>query len=72
MPLSLRHRITQKERTMTLQDKLDSLKPGQSIVISGNEAAYCSAEVSTDGKKMRFVRTFQNVSWEVFRTVSLK
>jgi hypothetical protein len=52
--------------------KIDSLQPGQSVVISKNEIAECSAERSADGKVIRFVRTYPNGSWNVFHTSKIK
>lgn len=57
---------------MTAELKINSLQPGQSVVISKNEIAECSAERSTDGKVIRFVRTFPNGSWNVFHTSRVK
>jgi hypothetical protein len=57
---------------MTTELKINSLQPGQSVVISKNEIAECSAERSTDGKVIRFVRTHLNGSWSVYHTSKIK
>jgi hypothetical protein len=61
-----------KQSNMTTDSKINSLQPGQAVVISKNEVAECSAERSTDGKTIRFVRTFPNGSWVVFHTSKTK
>ncbi len=57
---------------MTTELKINSLQPGQSVVISKNEIAECLAERSTDGKVIRFVRTCPNGSWNIFHTSRVK
>jgi len=61
-----------KQSNMTTDLKINSLQPGQSVVISKNGFAECSAERSTDGKIIRFIRTFPNGSWVVFHTSKIK
>ncbi len=52
---------------MTLQDKINALKPGQEIRISGNSEAWTTVERSGDGKTLRYVRhTLQG--FDVFKT----
>ena len=45
------------------------LKPGQSIKISECNGIVCSMERSGNGELIRYVRTFADGSWEVFKTV---
>jgi hypothetical protein len=45
---------------------IENLKPGDSIKISECNGIECTAERSGDGKVLRFVRHFQNGSFEVF------
>jgi len=54
----------------TLDQKINSLQPTQSVVISKNEFASVSAERSSCGKILRFVRTFSNGSFKVFKEQS--
>lgn len=49
---------------------IESLKPGESTLISKCNRIECYAERSGDGKTLRFVRTFPNGSFEVFRKVN--
>ncbi len=50
-----------------LDKKIDALKPGQSIKISGDENRWCTAERSGDGKTLRFTR-HTATSFQVFKT----
>lgn len=52
----------------TLNQKIESLKAGQLIVISQCNNITCSCERSGDGKTLRFVRTQSNGSFEVYKT----
>ena len=52
-----------------LDSKINSLSAGQSMIISKFNNAVCSVERSGDGKKLRFVRTSENGSFEVFKIV---
>ena len=52
----------------TLDEKIDNLKKSESIIISSGNGITCSVERSSNGKNVRFVRTFENGSFEVFRT----
>ncbi len=49
-----------------LDNKIDQLKPGCSIVISSGYSGRCEAERSADDKILRFVRIKNDGSWEVF------
>lgn len=59
---------------LTLDQKINSLKPGQEIIISqgpqGRKGGYCTAERGSgaNSNKLRFVRHKPNGSWEVFKT----
>lgn len=55
----------------TLDSIIDNLKPGFSEEISKGNGIVCSVEKSGDGKKLRFVRTFSDGSFVVFKTVTL-
>jgi hypothetical protein len=52
-----------------LELKINSLLAGQSLVTSKSNSIICSVERSGDGKYLRFVRTFENGSFEVYKTV---
>jgi hypothetical protein len=52
-----------------LDSKINCLLTGQSLVISTFNNTVCSAERTGDGKSLRFVRTFANGSFEVYKTV---
>jgi hypothetical protein len=54
---------------MTTQQKINSLKPGRSMMISGNDDAWVTVERSGDGKTVRYVRHTPD-SFMVFRTVA--
>lgn len=45
-----------------------NLSPGQSILLTKTQSARVDVERSGDGKTIRYVRTFPNGSWEVFKT----
>ena len=48
------------------------MRNGESKQISmGNDGSYVTVERSTDGKVIRYVRTFGDGSWEVFKTVNV-
>lgn len=49
--------------------KISSLLAGQSLITSKSNSIICSVERSGDGKYLRFVRTFENGSFEVYKTV---
>jgi hypothetical protein len=53
---------------MTLDQRLNGLKKGESIITSQGNGITCTAERSTDGKVIRFVRTFSDGSWTVYHT----
>lgn len=53
-----------------LDAKINSLKSGGSFIISTDSNIICSVERSGDGKKLRFVRTFENGSFEVYQETS--
>lgn len=46
----------------TLDQQINSLKPGQSIKISGNEYGTCHVERSGNGDTLRFIRTIGNTT----------
>lgn len=46
-----------------------NLKPGQSIKVSEYNGIVVTAERSGKGDVIRYVRTFADGSWEVFKTV---
>ena len=50
-----------------LDAKINKLNPGGFFLISKNEYAECIVERSGDGKTLRFVRTFPDGSFEVFK-----
>ena len=47
--------------------RINALRPGQSIRISADDARWCTAERSGDGRTLRFVRHTGNGS-KVFKT----
>ena len=51
----------------TIDQRIDALKPGQEIRLSGDEALWVTAERSGDGKWLRFVRHTRN-GFTVFKT----
>lgn len=55
---------------LSLDAKITNLEAGQSIVISTFNNIVCSVERTGDGKTLRFVRTFANGSFEVYKTVA--
>lgn len=60
-----------KTQTQILDQKIDSLKIGGSVLISEGNGIKVTAERSAgDGKKLRFVRTFTDGSFTVFRTTN--
>ena len=52
-----------------MQNLISNLKPTESIIISSCNGIECSVERSGDGVYLRYVRTFQNGSFEVFNKV---
>lgn len=54
----------------TLDQKIDSLKKGEQIEISSSNSITVSCERSTNGKQLRFVRTFADGSFNVFKKVN--
>ena len=48
---------------------INNLAKGQSIVISSFNNTTCSVERTADGKKLRFVRTFESGSFEIYKTM---
>lgn len=54
----------------SLDSKINHLLPSQAIVISEYNCIKCSVERTGNGKTLRFVRTFSNGSFEVFKTVA--
>jgi len=50
-----------------LDKRIDALKPGQSIKISGDETRWCTAERSGDGRTLRFVR-HTDAGFQTFKT----
>ena len=67
LALSLQTTIKMKTQK-TLDEKIDSLKKGQSIKISGDETNYCLVERSGKGDILRFVRVLGNKQ-EIFKTI---
>ncbi len=53
-----------------LDSKISNLLAGQSFITSKANNIICSVERSGDGKHLRFVRTFENGSFEVYKTVN--
>ena len=53
--------------TRTLDQRINALKPGQEIWISGDEALWVTAERSGNGQWLRFVRHTYN-GFTVFNT----
>ncbi len=51
-----------------LDSKINGLLAGQSFIISTFKNITCSVERTGDGKTLRFVRTFENGSFEVYET----
>lgn len=59
---------------MTLDNKIDNLKPGESFIMSkAPNGMYCSVERGTgpNKNKLRFIRYQANGSWEVFKTCTI-
>lgn len=52
---------------MNAKQKINSLKPGQEVRLSGDSSTWVTAERSGDGKTLRYVRHTAN-GCEVFRT----
>lgn len=50
--------------------EINNLLPGQSMIVSSYNKIFCSVERTGDGKTLRFIRTFENGSYEVYRTVA--
>ena len=48
-----------------------SIKPGQSVKISESNGIVCTMERSGKGDVIRYVRTFADGSWEVFKTANV-
>ena len=57
---------TDKEKTMDA--KINSMNPGDSIIISESGDSRVIAERSGDGQTLRFVRVHDNGSWVTFLT----
>lgn len=58
-----------KPTPLTLDQKLDRLRNGETLITSKGNGITCTAERSGDGKTLRFVRTQANGSWEVYHKV---
>jgi len=58
---------TNQANTMTTDRIINSLKPGQSAKISGDDKTWVQVERSGNGKTLRFVRCTVRTS-EVFKT----
>jgi len=56
-------------QTGKMDIKINNLKHGESITISFANGITCSVERSKN--KLRFVRTFANGSFEIFKTISI-
>ncbi len=53
--------------TTTLDQRINALKPGQDIRLSGDDAVWVTAERSGNGQWLRFVRHTRN-GFTVFKT----
>lgn len=53
----------------TLEQTVNSLKPGEQIKISGNDVNYCLVERSGNGKTLRYVRVIGNET-TVFKSIN--
>lgn len=53
--------------TTTLDQRINALKPGQDMRLSGDDAIWVTAERSGDGKWLRFIRHTLN-GFTVFKT----
>lgn len=53
---------------ITLDDRIADLKPSESIVIGYGFGIICTAERSSKGNTIKFVRTYPNGSWKVYKT----
>ena len=58
----------QNDTDMTLEQRLAGLKKNEIIVTSQGNGITCTAERSSDGKVIRFVRTYSDGSWTVYHT----
>lgn len=57
------------DRMSTLDARIDALKPGQELRLSGDAASWVTVERSGDGKTIRYVRNTPR-GFVVFRTVA--
>ena len=53
----------------TLDSKIDNLKAGEQMQISSFNGITVHIERTTDGKRLKYVRTFQDGSFTVFNNV---
>lgn len=53
---------------ITIDDKISSLKRGESMILSIYNGITISVERASNSNKLRFVRTFVNGSFKVFQT----
>lgn len=51
-----------------IDEKLNALRNGGTLIVSKCNSITVTAEKSGKGDVVRFVRTYANGSWEVFRT----
>jgi hypothetical protein len=51
---------------LTLDQKINSLKKGEQLQIGKSDKVKTLAERSSDGKELRFIREFNNGSWEIY------
>jgi len=55
---------------MEIDEKIDNLNPGEQLNISSYNGISVHVERSGDGKHLRFVRTFADGSFSVFKKCS--
>jgi len=65
--MEMKKNTTENTMQSDLDKKLDALRPGQSIKISGNEKCWCTAERTGDGRTLCFVR-HTDAGFDVFMT----
>lgn len=55
---------------LTLNEKINGLQKGQMLIISQGNGITCHVERSTKNRTLRYVRTYANGSFEVYKTVN--
>lgn len=64
--------MTARPLRYSQRPELMAMRKGESKMVSkGTNGSYVTVERSTDGKVIRYVRTFGDGSWEVFKTVNV-